>query len=307
MKRALWAISMTMLLNACMTTSVVHTLENDQRVDIAQRLEDKGQLADALVQWQILSTLYPKEAVVQNQMARLQNLIDERKLSLVQILNDTSTSATGANSKARKRTLLQVLALTPNDQSIKESLRDIVWENAVEDATEKTETIVAYFEENQAKAQKSIELANLIEQGESFIESEKYNGLLQLADRLQEISPGHKNVKKYKFVALNNLGQEQLKNKKYVTAIDFFEQALDYSAASSQQKLNKQIAEIRENVAEQYFRQGQKAFKQDLSEAISLFKQALEVFPAHAKANQQLGQAEKIQTNLQRIKRLNNE
>jgi tetratricopeptide (TPR) repeat protein len=252
-----------------------------------------------------MQTLYPRQSNVGDERQRLENAITRQKQLLLQQLADYDDAASDNDIAAARTLKLKILALTPNDIAIKESLREIVWDDALEDVSEKTENIVKYFEENQVKAQRSIELTNLLERGKAFIKDKKFQGLLQLSDKLEALSPKHEKVNEFRYLAYTSLGEQQLQQNAPLLAIERYKQALPFAQPNDKQLLNKRLMEMRKSEAEAYYEQGLKMFNQDLAAAITNFQTALELNPSHPKVKQQLLQAQRIQENLMKIQRLN--
>jgi len=301
------AVAVTLLSGCLSTEQDSFLLSQDKRVSVAENLTQEGRLADSLVQWQILQALHPRHPEIDFNIERLQIKITQRKAKLMKRLALLQKMPQDANKEERKVLMLKALALTPNDVTIKESLREMIWDKASEEASQKNQTIVKYIEDNQEKAQKSIELASYLEQGASFIESKKYVGLLQLADKLNEVSPDHIDVNRFKYTAYNSLGDGALNEKQYDAAIAHYENAIIFAGKQKKQNLIKKVADLRNLLAVGYFSRGQEAFiRQDLEEAIALYKQALAFDSSYQKAKQQLNRAQTMQANLLKIKRLQN-
>jgi hypothetical protein len=305
MKAKLLALSLlAAALSGCAVQSTTRIFADDPRVSIATSMEQQNQLADALIQWQILDTLYPYQTEIESKLDSLQQRITANKAKLQ---NQYSKIEASDNNNAKQKLLLRMLALTPNDEKLKEALRDMVWDDALEEADEKTQNIVKYFEVNQQKAQKSIELANVLEQGDSFVASRKFTGLLQVADRLDNLSPGHEKVKVYKFTAFTGIAEQHMDAEEPMLAITSFNQALPYADSKSKQKIVKRVKQIRSEVSEEYFAEAQRVFNQDLSLAISLYEKILEINPQHSRANRQLTRAQRIQENLLKIQKMDDD
>lgn len=292
-------------ITACASPQNQLIFDNDTRIALAKSLEQQGRLNDALIQWQIMQTIYPQQSKIRDEKQRLADAIAGQKAMLKQQLANYEESTSDANVAKARNLKLKILALTPNDIDIKESLRQISWDDALEDVSEKTENIVKYFEENQIRAQRSIELSNLLEQGQSFIKNKKFQGLLQLSDRLETLSPNHEQVNEFRYLAYKSLGDQQLQENAPLLAMELYEQALPFAQSNNRQSLQKRLSEMRKTEADIYYEQGLKMFKQDLPAAIASFQTALELDPSHPRVKQQLLRAQRIQENLLKIQRLN--
>ncbi|SFO11441.1 hypothetical protein [Nitrosospira briensis] len=92
------------------------------REKLALDLQERGELAEALIQWTILSTIEPANRDYENRVTRTKQLIDNKSKSLM--LDGMSNLRRGAREAARL-SFLKVLALNPRNKEALEHLRQL--------------------------------------------------------------------------------------------------------------------------------------------------------------------------------------
>jgi len=97
-------------------------LANVHREKLAQELQGKGELAEALIQWKILSTIDPDSTYYEKQVAGTKELIDDKSKSLMQ--DGVANLRRGAREAARL-SFLKALALNPRNKEALEHLRQL--------------------------------------------------------------------------------------------------------------------------------------------------------------------------------------
>ncbi len=95
---------------------------NVHREKLAQELQEKGELAEALIQWKILSTVEPDNSYYEKQVVGTKELIDGKSKSLMQ--DGVANLRRGAREAARL-SFLKVLALNPRNKEALEHLRQL--------------------------------------------------------------------------------------------------------------------------------------------------------------------------------------
>jgi hypothetical protein len=92
------------------------------REKLAVDLQERGELAEALIQWTILSTIDPANHDYENRVTGTKQLIDNKSKSLM--LDGMSNLRRGAREAARL-SFLKVLALNPRNKEALEHLRQL--------------------------------------------------------------------------------------------------------------------------------------------------------------------------------------
>lgn len=94
--------------------------------------------------------------------------------------------------------------------------------------------------------------------------------------------------------------QRTLEGKKE-EALTYLEKAQATRDAKGNQELTRSIQSLRKEIAEDYYQQGVRAQRTDLSEAISAWEKALKYDPDHPQAAQRLERARRMEENLRSI------
>lgn len=92
------------------------------REKLVQRLQDSGELAEALVQWKILATIEPANVHYQQQIAATKHLIDSKSKSHT---FDGITNLRRGEREAARLSFLKALALNPKNKEAFEYLRQL--------------------------------------------------------------------------------------------------------------------------------------------------------------------------------------
>lgn len=270
----------------------------DERVMLAKHLENQKRLADAMVQWKIVHRMYPGNEYVTQQMQKLKLRIDNR---VHQLRSRLSNQQSDIVSDKDKNTYLKILSLQPQNLEARRALQKEEWNKVELAATKKTEKIHQLFEENQEKAQKEIGLARFKQEVKELLQSEKYVSLIKLTDKFLLDFPDYQPAYQIKYNALVGIANNHLKGGRKEDAINYYEQAQSVNDINSD-SLDGKINELKEQVSNDFYLRGMKAFKSNIDKAVDLLKKSVEVNPSNFKAKQQLTRATKIQKNLQKIK-----
>lgn len=270
----------------------------DERVALAKKLENQKQLADSQIQWNILKEMFPDSEYVTQQAQQLSAKIDKRVDQLRSQLNHGS----GESLSSKDRIVyLKILSLQPGNVEAREALQKEEWSKVELAATMKTEKIQRLFTENQKKAKKEIDLARFKQEVKELLQSEKYVSLIKLTETFLKDFPDYQPAYQIKYNALVGIANNHLKAGRKEEAITYYEQAQAVNDLNSE-SLDSKIGQLREQVSNDFYLLGMKAFKTNIDKAVSLLQKSVEVNPQNHRARQQLTRATKIQKNLQKIK-----
>ena len=294
----LLALTIAVTLTGCEMTAPQQSRFLDERIQLAQSLENQERLAEALFQWRVLAEVYSDNEFVQQKYRNLEQKIDQK---LVKLRGHLSGRESLSINPGNKKIYLKMLALQPDNKEAREALRQLEKGKVELAATLKTEKIQSLFYSNQQKAKKEIDLARYNEQVQDLLESGKYVSLIQLTDRFLSEYPQHQPAHQVKYNALIGLANDHLKAGHKEKAINYYEKAQlvsDLNAPS----LTKKITTLRRQLSSDLYVQGMKVFTTNIDKAVILLQKSVEINPSNFKAKQQLTRATKIQENLQRIK-----
>jgi hypothetical protein len=106
--------------SARLSPEPISTVANREK--LALDLQERGELAEALIQWKILSIIEPANRYYENQATGTKQLIDNKSKSLM--LDGMSNLRRGAREAARI-SFLKVLALNPRNKEALGHLRQL--------------------------------------------------------------------------------------------------------------------------------------------------------------------------------------
>ncbi|MGQ8367217.1 hypothetical protein [Glaciecola sp. 1036] len=259
---------------------------------------EKGQLAAALQQWQILQLGYPDNDEIAHKIALLRQSIAKQKSDLIDQL---SQLANHQNSQARQ-IKLKILALDPNDADIKAQLSSLVWQQELDNAKKKTSAIAQVYRQKKQKARKNEKLQNILENASIMQQNQDFDALLSQIEKLKNLSPTHPKIASYSFAAHLGLAENYLQSSQYLDAIQAFNLAIAFAEDEAEKtRIETKIQNIKNEQANHYYLAALRVFKQDIEQAIEYLRQSLKFDQDNPKTVQQLKIALKIQENLSRI------
>ena len=98
-----------------------------------------------------------------------------------------------------------------------------------------------------------------------------------------------------------DLARQRTQEGKKEEALTYLEKAQTTRDGKGNQDLTRSIQSLRKEIAEDYYQQGVRVQRTDLSEAISAWEKALKYDPDHAQAAQRLERARRMEENLRSI------
>ena len=271
---------------------------NDPRLAIAQNLEKQNRLYDAYIQYKILNAIYPQQEIIKTSTKRVKSLINKRVSKLSADLDNTRSN------ELKKSISLAILALQPLHKGALNALKKIEHDRALSLAEQKNTNRNSFFARKKPKAAPAKKDINkvFIEQAKALLKANKAEELLSLSDAYLNKHGSNAKAKQFKFEALEMLGNKASANQDARKAIDYYEQALAYANKAQNKAISKKVKGMKEAVSTSFYERGVQVFKKDVAQAIEYFKQSLMYNPDNVLARSQLRVAEKVLSNLKRIK-----
>lgn len=269
---------------------------NDTRFKTAVALEAKNRFYDAQLQWRILNLIYSGNNEVEKQVERIELKISKRTAALHSKLKLNNSD------NENKLLLLKILALNPRDVNALAELRKIEKKYPVDHSQRLNKAPIKRNQLNVIKNKKKADkLESYLEKVDLLLKNEDHSAVILLSEAYLKTYPENEQALSFQFNALVNLADAQLLNGNKEKAIEVFEQALSLNGINS--KLDEQrLLTLKVEVSNQYYNQGIKRFKTELSAAIDMFKKSLLYNPENINAKQRLKIAQKISRNLEKIK-----
>ncbi|MBC3766663.1 hypothetical protein [Neptunicella marina] len=296
MMRLLSLLLLVFALAACSSNRLDNQTSELNRVSLADDLEKQGRFYDAWLQWKILTHLDNNNPEYQQNMQNLHNKIKQKSAYL--------KSRLPANPSEKYKThYLKLLALEPSNHLALDALRQIQWQQSLTAARQKTKAIKEYFNQVQNKANKSIAQNKYATKAKNAIKQKNFSELLTLSSDYIKRVPDSQLAQDNSYIALTELANQAAANGQTDNALTLLQKSLLIETSLSKKQNIAKINRIKSDKAEHAYKQGLLLFKSNIAQAIVFFKQAINLDPTHYKAQQQLKRAEKIQSNLLKIRR----
>jgi len=285
-------------LSACASNVGLDPAFTESRQSIAQSLEKDKRFADALTQWKILKVVYSNDSHINQQIDRLEKII-QLKLEKLQV---SLKKAEKQKNKTQMRvTNLKILALDPDNAKALKAMRHIEGQVLHYAANDKTANIKKYFVENQANAQKSIQTSQYIVKVNALQSVSDRQKLLTLSNQILKKYPDFKPALEHKYNVLVSLGKSKITKNDIESAVTFYQQALKIKDHNN---LLARTTELKKKLSVQYYQNAMKVFKSDTDKAIKLLEASLSYNPNNNNAIKQLSRAIKIQKRLNEIRNM---
>ncbi|WED22960.1 hypothetical protein L3Q72_06080 [Vibrio sp. JC009] len=143
---------------------------------------------------------------------------------------------------------------------------------------------------------------NFLAPFEAYYQKQQWSELIKAANYLPEGQTMPEQLKGWLFEAHLQKAQTLKSQNKLDSALGEASLALDYANNENKQKADTFMAEIREQLSQQLYAQGQKVFHSDIEKAISLWETALIYKENYPEVKHQLQKAYLIRKNLGNIK-----
>jgi len=294
----MFLLAAMVFLSACASNVGLNPAFTESRQSIAQSLEKDKSFADALTQWKILKVAYPNNSHINQQINRLEKIIQLK----VEKLQASLKKAEKQKNKSKVRvTNLKILALDPDNAQALRAMRHIEGQVLQYAANDKTANIKKYFAENQANAQQSIQTSQYIGKASALQSFSDRQELLTLSNQILKKYPDFKPALEHKYNVLVSLAESQIAKNDIESAVTFYQQAVKLKDNNN---LLSRTTELKNKLSQQYYQNGMKVFKSDLDKAIKLLEASLSYNPKNANAIKQLSRAIKIQKRLNEIRNM---
>ena len=246
------------------------TFPMESRKQQAIELEKKKHLADALLQWQIVSAANPEDQDARQAIVRLESAIRARLDSIREQVKKPSPPE-------QLRILhLKTLALQPGNQEAIAALKKLEWTTA-----------------DQAASDKSASMANW--QRKPAISVPRNTPQVAPSPKASQTSSS---TNLAQFNRLLDLAEQSLRDQRWEHAGELLLQASDLSQSDASGRL----ITMKKQLSQQYYALGMRVFTSNLEQAIDDLQTSLWFDPDNIKARIQLSRASKMKQNLEEIR-----
>ncbi len=257
----------------------------------AGRLEQQGQLHQALVHLRTAAYFRADDSALTQRMRQLRQTIAQRVAAALQ---EGKRSLAQNDSKRANLAFLRVLALEPNQPLALSQLRRMETRRVIARQAQKSDA------ENEARVLLQTGVTDdVLQQLQALLDAEKYQTLLQRAQRYPR-GDGHPQFKAIKIAALRQLAALAERNGQTEQAVEYLLQA--QSLAGDTKEITGQLMLLKTKLSDRWVAEGVRLIGRDPDTAVQKLQQAVQYNPDNVLAQKHLQRAMKLQANLQKLR-----
>ena len=311
--RAALALTMLALLAACAQSPVVTPPVADapraggavdarlqaiaRHRQLAQQAREKGDLAAAAVQWRIVVLLAPEEPAYRVEQDAVNAAI--RQGVRDQLQAGSAAQKAGDNERATQA-MLRVLALDPANEDAAKSLREMDRQR------------MARIQGDRAQKLRPVDMAALksgtpdagaaydLEQPLEMLRAGDVNGGLRELKAYVDANPSNRAARQKIGTAVADRARELQNKGSREQAFALYEQAVALRGDSTPE-WNKEMQSLRKSLSDEYYSNGERAYRTDVALAIKQWETSLRYDPQNLKAANRLRDARAAQEKLKGI------
>jgi len=283
----------------------VEQININHRIAVAHAAFKSQDFYEALTQWKILNTIDPENAEYKNRMRVLDALI-KRRIKLH--INNGKDALTQNKLISAEMAFLKVLALNPEHKFALKKLQEIDIKRSESIQKRKTAKLIErkklqslQVQEESHQDENSQESAYL-QMGIEYFNQKDWNSSIREINKYLSGNPTDKTAKNYLFKAHIKLSELFEKRGHYEPAIQHMEDAFTY-VTDAKPKQRAKLKYLQQKLASDYYIDGVKIYRDNISQAISLWQRALKYDPENKNIQTRLNNALEIQNKLKEIKK----
>ncbi len=319
----IFILMLSLTLGACTNSHIqsqadmrVEHINIQHRIDIANQLFKQGEYYESLTQWTILRGIQPKNPQYKNRIRVLKALIKRRLKNNLTIAN---AALIKNNLKEAEIYFLIALSLAPNHNTAIKELKNIEVIRAELRQDKRTKRL----KEKQRLAQESISNENstlikktekqneneneneneqeslFLEIGIKLFETKDWNGAIRETTKYLSANPTDKNAIHIVITSHLNLSKRFEDRGHIGPAIQHLEDSI---ALNKNTEHRKKLLYLKRKLSSSYYIEGIKVYRDNIDQAITYWKKAIETNPNNKKAIFRLKKSEKMKRNLSKIK-----
>ena len=303
MKHAFMLFLGTALLAGCMQTPSTRpdaSAAVAKRQDRALTLMRDGSLADAALQWEILTLLEPDTQEYRRRLDETRALISK---ATAEHLRTAEKAMDQGQTEQASLAYLKVLAVNPLNQTAAQGLRALEQEKLrtgqlarVPRIAMPTGTIprTRPAPTTEANERRDLDL------GVMLYRQRDYPGSIRVLGKYLQDYPADGLARQYLAETHIQQGRLLVQQGKKEEALASFEKAQRLDEPDTPELIN-QIRALKKNLAEEYYQQGLRVYQTDLTKAMQHWQRSLQYDPNHVQAGVRLEQSRQIQKKLKTI------
>lgn len=267
----------------------------------ATELMFQGELAEALIQWQVLKTLEPKNPEFTQQLLATKVLIRKRINDHVQL---GKKALSEDNITLAKQEFLKALALDPHMSTPFSCLKEMEKERAMKIQAKKIQRLA-----KKRKAPARAKLQSVSSQEDYYLQlgiglfrQGRLNESIREIEKYLNTYPKDREAGEYLAEGHLKLGIDCYEQGEMAKALIHLEEARRYKPAGSSQ-LNDYLAWTRQGLAEDFYQKGMRVYLKDITKAIEYWEKSVSYDPKNINAQMRLEKAYKIRKKLREIEK----
>ncbi len=268
-----------------------------QHVQLAQKARESGDLAAAANQWRIVVLLAPGEASYRREQETVNAAIRQGVREQLQ----TGNAAMKANDNDRAtQAMLRALALDPDNDEAARALREIDRQRISRIQGERAQKLRP-VDVNALKAGASDAAATYdLEQPLEMLRAGDVSGGMRDLRAYVDANPGNKAARQRIGTAVADRARELQAKGSREQALQLYEQA-GALRGEAIPEWTTQIQVLRKALSEEYYSNGERAYRSDVALAIKQWETSLKYDPQNLKASARLRDARAAQDKLKSI------
>jgi tetratricopeptide (TPR) repeat protein len=276
----------------------------EPHAELAKKYQASGDLAAAAVQWQILTLIAPHEAAFSRELEATRAAIDEASDRAYQ---EGQTALRKGEVDPAARAMLRVLALKPDHAEAAQALRDIERHRMGRIGGERVararhpEEVYAARPAPPPRAPEMRQSYNLEQPIELFIGGNTAAGLREMRQYV-EANPNDSTGRQRISAVVYERAQQLDEKGKAEDALALYQQAASLRGEVPAAWAAR-ISALRKSLANQFYEQGMRTYRSDVSLAVKHWETCLRYDPQHVNAALRLRDARVYQERLERIER----
>jgi len=296
-------------LTACTTTTPSKSIDSfpistekkhfniKTRETLAKDLATNGYYYGSLIQWKILQTIQPDNQQYQKQIETLTNFINARVTKLT--LKGRQASAKQM-PKAAKIFFLKALALNPLSEKTSALLTEIENNQMLAKLPNQMQNkqLTSPVQQEEKIKKQTTQAHYYLEMGLILAEHNDWHGSIREINKYLSIHPNDPKAytslaHSYAAIAKQHEQKNQLEQ-----ALKYYTNVLEYNI-NYREKYQAKINQLKNDIADNYYIEGVKIYRDNIDKAINYWKRALAFKHTHVKANMRLEKTLKMKKILQ--------
>ena len=266
-------------------------IDASQHADWAERYTKRREYQKARYEWMIAATLSPEHEVYRHKLDELNTTIETESRTLV---NRARSSLEKDDTNGAEQLLLSALAINPDARDALDLLR-MIQTNAMRERQlarlQQLQHRQVTIDTNGGRKTDIAQEIEYLQLGLELYKQNDWNGALREIDKYLRNHPENVSARKLAVSAARHAFEEHRALGQLELAKENLEEAIRLSEAADP-GLDEELTELNLRLADEYYLEGVKLFRDNKKLAIEYWRKCLGLNPAHAKAKSSLEFAE---------------